>query len=64
MKHRDMQFTALAPLMTALALNPPTEAEKRLCGLQATILEAMTDIEENEPALAWKRLHRALQEAA
>lgn len=47
-----------------LNLPEPTEAEKRLCGLQATILEAMTDLEENEPDLAWKRLHQALQEVA
>lgn len=64
MKNRDMQFTALAPLMTALALKPPTEAEKRLCGLQASMLEAMSEIERDNPKEAWRTLHQALKEAA
>lgn len=64
MKHRETHFTALAPLLTAAGLNPPTEAEKRLCGLQATILEAMTEIEQNHPNEAWRTLKVALQEAA
>lgn len=64
MKHRETHFTALAPLMTALALKPPTEAEKSVCRLQAAALEAMTAIEENHPNEAWRTLKVALQEAA
>lgn len=64
MKHQETHFTALAPLLTAAGLQPPTEAEKRLCGLQASMLEAMSEIEQNHPNEAWKTLHQALQEAA
>lgn len=62
MKYRDLQFSALNPLLVAAGLPEITDADKRLCALEASALEAMTHIESNHPKEAWETLKTALQE--
>lgn len=60
MSVKDLQFDLTGPLYSALGLKPPTETERQLINLQAACLEALTDLERNQPREAWTTLHEAL----